>query len=56
MLYWWGLEYAFLVGIRICFIGGDLNMLYTWGLECFIGGDWKTLYWWGLEYALLVGI
>ena len=48
MLYWWGSEYALLVGIRICFIGGDQNMLYWWGLEyallveigvCFIGGD-----------------
>ena len=40
MLYRWGLEYAFLVGITICFIGGD----------------WSMLYWWGLEYALFVGI
>ena len=26
MFHWWGLEYALLVGIRICFIGGDLNI------------------------------
>ena len=31
MLFKWGLEYALLVEIRICFIGGDLNILYWWG-------------------------
>ena len=40
MLHWWGLEYALLVGIRICFIGGNWSMLHCWGLE----------------YASLVGI
>ena len=54
MFHWWGLEYALLVGIRICFIGGDLNILYRWVLEYallvgiriyFIGGDWSMLYW-----------